>query len=64
MAGNHNSGRKPKYLTVERFEGFLGNDFAHLIKDVKLNRRLLLGILLTVVALPTIFFVTIIQLVV
>lgn len=29
-------GRKPKYLTVERFENFIANDHAHLIK--KLDR--------------------------
>ena len=64
MAGNNNSGRKPKYLTVKCFEAWKDNDFAHLIKDVKFNRRLLLGVLVTVIALPTIFFVTIIQLVI
>ncbi len=30
MVGNCNSGRKPKYLTVERFERWVGNDFKHL----------------------------------
>lgn len=32
MANNesNNKGRKPKYLTIERFEKFLNNDFFHL----------------------------------
>ena len=34
MSGK-NCGRKPKYLTVERFEKFLSNDFWHL--KVKVN---------------------------
>lgn len=28
-------GRKPKYLTVKRFEEFLNNDFRHLKWEVK-----------------------------
>jgi hypothetical protein len=29
MTGNHNTGRKPRYLTIERFEKWLDNDYAH-----------------------------------
>lgn len=41
MGGNHNSGRKAKYLTVERFEKFLSNDWYHLQQRVKNNTKLL-----------------------
>jgi len=34
MSGNHNSGRHPVYLTIERFEKFIENDFQHLQKRV------------------------------
>ena len=34
MAGNHNSGRKPKYLTIKRFEEFINNDFWHIKQEV------------------------------
>lgn len=61
MSGNHNSGRRPKYLTVERFEKFLGNDFKHLNADVKLHRKLLLIILGVVIVLPTVFMIAIVQ---
>lgn len=34
-------GRKPKYLTVERWERWLNNDWHHLTKEVSGNKRLL-----------------------
>jgi len=34
MSGNCNSGRKPKYLTIEKFEKFLSNDWYHLKRDL------------------------------
>ena len=54
MAGNHNSGRKPKYVTIEVFNKFLTNDFTHL-------RRLVWGILFAVILVPTAFFICIVQ---
>ena len=57
MSGNHNSGRKPKWLTIEKFEEFeerfskfLGNDFHHLKGEVKLIKLIAIGISITVVA--------------
>ena len=50
MTGNHNSGRKPKYVTVEKFDIFLGNDFKHLKLDVRNNKWLLRAILIAVIA--------------
>lgn len=61
MAGNHNSGRKPKYLTIEKFEAWKSNEFCHLVKDVRLNRKLLIGILFTVIVIPTTFMILIVQ---
>jgi len=43
-------GRKPKYLTVERFEKFLSNDFYHLTQKVALNSKLLWIILGAIIA--------------
>ncbi len=57
MVGNHNSGRKPKYLTVEAFEKWTDNDSAHLIKrvnfqDLKVNFLLgFMAIILTLLAI-------------
>lgn len=34
-------GRKPKWLTVERFEQFVSNDFYHLKAEVGRNTKLL-----------------------
>ena len=45
MAGNHNSGRKPHYLTIERFEKFLGNDFFHLKVETRVQSFLIAVIL-------------------
>ena len=42
---NHR-GRKPKYLTIKRFDHFLNNDFYHLTRDVSWNKwtlRVILG---------------------
>ena len=44
--------RKRKYLTIERFEKFLSNDFYHLQRDVRENKwllRILVGGLLVLV---------------
>ena len=38
MSGNHNSGRKPRYVTIERFEDFINNDVAHMKQDIFRNR--------------------------
>lgn len=43
MAGNHNSGRKPKYLTIEAFEQFRNNDFFHLKVEVR-TASIILGL--------------------
>jgi len=49
-------GRKPKWLTIERFEKFISNDFAHLSKrigwqDIKLNFVLgFMGLILALLA--------------
>ena len=53
---------RARYLTIEAFEKWKGQDFCHLVKDVKLNRKLLLIILAATIALPTIFLVAIVQL--
>ena len=42
MSENH-KGRKPKYLTVERFEDFKKNDFRHLKREVNFMMALLLA---------------------
>jgi len=34
-------GRKPKWLTIEKFDQFVGNDFYHLKRDVSSNKWLL-----------------------
>ena len=38
---NNNKGRPARYLTIERFERFLNNDFFHLKCQVATNKRLL-----------------------
>ncbi|KKK78081.1 hypothetical protein LCGC14_2847130 [marine sediment metagenome] len=46
MSGNHNSGRKPKYVTIEKFDDFIENHFTHLKKDVATSKwtiRVVLG---------------------
>lgn len=55
---------RDRYLTVKCFKRWVGNDFYHLVKEVKLNRKLLLGILFAQVAIPTAFFICIVQLVI
>ena len=37
----NNKGRPPRYLTIERFERFLNNDFFHLKCQVGTNKKLL-----------------------
>lgn len=34
MTGNHNSGRKPKWLTIEMFEEFKRNDLWHMKQEI------------------------------
>ncbi len=46
----NNRGRKPKYLTIERFQRFLNNDFFHLQCRVSFNTRLLWIILGSLIA--------------
>ena len=53
---------RAKYLQRSEFYEWRDNDFCHLVKDVKLNRKLLVGILFAVVAIPTIFMITVVQL--
>jgi len=52
MAGNHNSGRKPKYLTVGKFMEWKDNEFLHLAKDVKRNIILLYILLGAIIVIP------------
>ena len=52
---------RSKYLTKEDFWAWVNNDFCHLKKEVKLNRKLLLGILFAVIAVPTIFMIAVVQ---
>jgi len=44
-------GRKPKYLTVERFEAWISNHFYHLQEAVKFNKKLLWIILGSLIVL-------------
>ena len=37
MSGNQNSGRKPIYLTIAKFNEFLNNHFFHLKVEVRVN---------------------------
>lgn len=45
-----NKGRKPKWLTIERFEVFLNNDFKHLNWKVNLMLGLSFAIMVAVIA--------------
>jgi hypothetical protein len=47
---DENRGRPPKYLTVERFEKFLSNDFWHLKIMVKASFWITLTILAAIIA--------------
>jgi len=60
---NQNKGRnwRAKYLTRDEFHRWVNNDYAHLVQDVKLNRRLLVGILIATVVIPTAFMLCIVQ---
>ena len=53
---------RAKYLTRDEFTEWRDNHFAHLIKDVRLNRKLLFGILFATVAVPTVFMIVVVQL--
>jgi len=57
------NGRK-KYLTKEAFNEWKSKDFCQLVRDMKLNRKRLIGILFATVAVPTAFFICIVQLVI
>ena len=50
MTGNHNSGRKPRYLTVQLFEEWRDNHFEHLKNDVRWLKYIGWGIFLAVIA--------------
>jgi len=61
---------RAKYLTVERFDKFLGNDFAHLStavvednKKIRLIWRMQIAVLAAIIAIPTLFFICIVQIV-
>ena len=53
MSGNHNSGRKPKYLTIERFDVFrdklFNNHLYHLRIEVRVQ-SFVVGFILVVVS--------------
>ena len=51
MAGNHNSGRKPKYLTVAAVNEFLNNHFFHLKVETRVQSFIVVIILIIVSAL-------------
>lgn len=53
---------RAKYLTKGEFEAWRDNDFFHLVKDVKLHRKLLIGILLATILVPTVFMICVVQL--
>ena len=64
MKGNHTNHKK-KWLTIEEFNDFkkelFDNHLKHIKKDIKFNRRLLIGILIATVVLPTAFMICIVQ---
>ncbi len=51
MAGNHNSGRKPKYLTVERFEAWLNNHWKHMTWKVNGIIAILIVVIMFLIAI-------------
>ena len=54
MTGNCNSGRKPKYLTLEKFNKFLNNDFFHMKVELRANTIInifLFGLLITLLVI-------------
>ena len=51
MTGNHNSGRKARYVTVDRFEKFVNNEFFHLRVEVRVATFVVGLSLVTVVAI-------------
>ena len=61
MAGNHNSGRKPKYLTVEKFEEFknklFNNDLFHMKVELRVQSIITGVTLALVVTLLVAFYV-------
>ena len=54
MAGNSNSGRKPRYLTIERFEKWVMNDYWH----TKLYARASFWVSLVILAAIIVKFIT------
>lgn len=46
----NNRGKKPKYLTIERFEKFVSNDFWHLKVKVNAVLWVVLAILAAIIA--------------
>ena len=50
MAGNHNSGRKPRYLTIERFDRWVNNEFWHTKQYAKWSLWISLVILTAIIA--------------
>lgn len=48
MSGNCNSGRKPKYLTLDKFNEFLNNHFFHLKVELRVQ-SFVVGIILIIV---------------
>jgi len=61
MSGNHNSGRKPKWLTIKRFDEFVNNDIRHIKEDAwktKLYARASFWVSVTVLAAIIVKFIT------
>ena len=48
MSGNKNSGRKPRYLTIEAFNEFLSNHFFHLKVEIRVQ-SFVVGLILAMV---------------
>jgi len=47
---NEHRGRKPKYLTIERFEKWVSNDYWHLTAKVNIIFWVMLTILAAIIA--------------
>ena len=50
MSGNQNSGRKPKYLTVDMFNEFKNNDFWHVKQYAKWSLWVSITVLAAIIA--------------
>ena len=61
MTGNHNSGRRPKYLTIEKFEEFknklFNNDLFHMKVELRVQSIITGVTLALVVTLLVAFYV-------